>query len=98
MLRTAAAFSRMASIRAIVNQEKGKASVLSVGIPKLRDDYLIVKVKAVALNPTDVNHIAFLETPGHRMGCGMYCSVLFCSIHPPNNPTPTGPVANCYPT
>ena len=83
MLRTAAA--RMSSIRAIVNQEKGKASILTVGVPKLRDDYLIVKVKAVALNPTDVGHIGFLETPGHRMGCGMRCSVLFCSINPPQH-------------
>lgn len=60
----------MASIRAIVNGEKGHASVQSVSIPKLRDDYIIVSVKAIALNPTDSSHVDFLTTPGQRIGCG----------------------------
>lgn len=28
-------------------------------VPKLRDDYILVKTEAVALNPTDWKHIAF---------------------------------------
>lgn len=63
---------KMASTtRAIVTQEPGKAVIDTVPVPKLRDDYLIVKVKAVALNPTDWKHIAFLPTKGIRIGCGM---------------------------
>jgi NADPH:quinone reductase-like Zn-dependent oxidoreductase len=31
----------------------GKAEVQEVYVPKLRDDYVLVKVNAVALNPTD---------------------------------------------
>lgn len=33
--------------------EKGKAELQEVPVPKLKDDYVLVKVKAVALNPTD---------------------------------------------
>lgn len=40
-------------MKAIKVVEKGKAEVQDVPIPKLRDDYVLVKVKAVALNPTD---------------------------------------------
>jgi len=35
--------------------KQGEATVQSVSIPKLRDDYILIKVKAVALNPTDVS-------------------------------------------
>lgn len=31
----------------------GKPEIQEVPVPKLRDDYALVKVKAVALNPTD---------------------------------------------
>lgn len=31
----------------------GKAEVQDVPLPKMRDDYILVKVHAVALNPTD---------------------------------------------
>lgn len=30
-----------------------KAEIQDVPVPKLRDDYVLVKVKSVALNPTD---------------------------------------------
>jgi len=33
--------------------EKGKAEIQEVPMPKLRPSYVLVKVKAVALNPTD---------------------------------------------
>jgi NADPH:quinone reductase-like Zn-dependent oxidoreductase len=61
----------MASNRAIINVAKGKADVATVGVPKLRDDYIIVNVKAVALNPTDWKHVDFLPVSGTRIGCGM---------------------------
>jgi NADPH:quinone reductase-like Zn-dependent oxidoreductase len=49
----------MSPNRAIVVQEKGKAEAAEVTVPELRDDYIIVKVRAVALNPTDWKHIDF---------------------------------------
>jgi NADPH:quinone reductase-like Zn-dependent oxidoreductase len=33
--------------------DTGKAEVQDVPLPKMRDDYVLVKVHAVALNPTD---------------------------------------------
>lgn len=35
----------------------------------VRDDYILIKVKAVALNPTDWKHIAFISPPGSKIGC-----------------------------
>lgn len=41
------------TMKAIKVVEPGKAEVQEVPLPRLRDDYILVKVKAVALNPTD---------------------------------------------
>jgi len=49
----------MTQNRAIIVQEKGKAEAAEVTVPELRDDYVLVKVSAVALNPTDWKHIDF---------------------------------------
>lgn len=38
-------------------------------LPKLRDDYVLVKTVAVALNPTDWKHIDKMATPGTVSGC-----------------------------
>ena len=38
-------------------------------IPELRDDYILVKTEAVALNPTDWKHIDFASTRGALSGC-----------------------------
>ncbi|KAB8227954.1 hypothetical protein ETB97_006742 [Aspergillus alliaceus] len=38
-------------------------------LPKLRDDYILVKTVSVGLNPTDWKHIAFLAPPGVLVGC-----------------------------
>ncbi|KAK8083539.1 hypothetical protein PG996_002320 [Apiospora saccharicola] len=58
------------TIKAIVAVEKGKAEVRNVAMPKLRNDYVLVKVKAVGLNPTDWKHVDFgLAPPGARVGC-----------------------------
>ena len=37
--------------------------------PQLRDDYILVKTVAVALNPTDWKHVDFMATPGALSGC-----------------------------
>lgn len=39
-------------------------------LPKLRDDYILIKVAAVALNPTDWKHVAGARAaPGGILGC-----------------------------
>lgn len=56
--------------KAIVYVEKGKVAIQDVPIPKLREDYVLVKVNAVGLNPTDWKHIDFGNTDaGSRVGC-----------------------------
>lgn len=57
------------SNRGVIAIEGGKSAIQEIPIPKLRDDYVLVKVKAVALNPTDWKHIAFLSPPGAKAGC-----------------------------
>jgi hypothetical protein len=41
------------TMKAIKVVGTGKAEVQNVPLPKMRDDYILVKVHAVALNPTD---------------------------------------------
>ncbi|KAF4627764.1 hypothetical protein G7Y89_g10386 [Cudoniella acicularis] len=59
----------MSKNHAIVVEKPGEAIKTEVSIPKLRDDYILVKVKAVALNPTDWKHVDFLASHGARIGC-----------------------------
>ena len=42
--------SKMKAIKVVGT---GKAEIQEVPLPKLRDDYVLVKTKCVALNPTD---------------------------------------------
>lgn len=56
-------------MKAIKVAEAGKAEIQEVPLPKLRDDYILVKVKSVALNPTDWKHIDFLSKAGATVGC-----------------------------
>ena len=59
--------------RGIVIEARGKAIIANTTIPKLRDDYLRIKVCAVAVNPTDWKHIDILGSlsgyPGATVGC-----------------------------
>ncbi|CAH0053736.1 unnamed protein product [Clonostachys solani] len=56
--------------KAIVYVEKGKAAIQEVSVPQLRDDYVLVKVNAVGVNPTDWKHVDFgITNPGSRVGC-----------------------------
>lgn len=54
---------------AIIIESRGKPVLVEASIPALRDDYILVKVKAVALNPTDILHIDLLTPVGARVGC-----------------------------
>ena len=40
-------------MKVIKNVSQGKAEIQDVDVPKLESDYLLIKVKNVALNPTD---------------------------------------------
>jgi NADPH:quinone reductase-like Zn-dependent oxidoreductase len=52
---------------AIIVQKPGEAAKQEASVPKLRDDYILVKVKALALNPTDWKHVDFLTSKGARV-------------------------------
>ncbi|OJJ32234.1 hypothetical protein ASPWEDRAFT_71555 [Aspergillus wentii DTO 134E9] len=57
-------------MKAVVTQGAHKAGLVTDRpIPKLRDDYMLVKVVTVALNPTDWKHIDFLPSEGCIVGC-----------------------------
>lgn len=47
----------------------GHAAVQDVPLPKLRPDYVLVKTRFVALNPTDWKHLDKLPQPGATLGC-----------------------------
>jgi NADPH:quinone reductase-like Zn-dependent oxidoreductase len=53
----------------VVTQPKTESLVTDRPIPKLRDDYLLIKTVSVGLNPTDWKHIAYLAPPGVLVGC-----------------------------
>ncbi|KAE8374909.1 chaperonin 10-like protein [Aspergillus bertholletiae] len=53
----------------IVTSAKQGSLVTDRLIPALRDDYILVKTVAVALNPTDWKHIAGIAPPGSQIGC-----------------------------
>jgi NADPH:quinone reductase-like Zn-dependent oxidoreductase len=57
------------SNHAIIIKQAGEAEIREVTVPKLRDDYINIKVHAVALNPTDWKHVDYLASPGARVGC-----------------------------
>ncbi|PKY03429.1 GroES-like protein [Aspergillus campestris IBT 28561] len=60
----------MATQKAVVVIAPERAGLVSDRpLPTLRDDYILVKTEAVALNPTDWKHIAFLAAPGCLVGC-----------------------------
>ncbi|KAL3431468.1 chaperonin 10-like protein [Aspergillus tetrazonus] len=53
----------------VITSPKQGGLVTDRPIPALRDDYILVKNVAVALNPTDWKHIAYLAPPGVLVGC-----------------------------
>jgi len=60
----------MSTQSAIITQGHGDARVVrDHPIPELRDDYILVRVAAVALNPTDWNHVDWFGDKGVLVGC-----------------------------
>ncbi|KAK5046507.1 hypothetical protein LTR84_008310 [Exophiala bonariae] len=58
------------ALKAIKVVAPGEAGVVSNAIvPRVRDDYLIARTKAVALNPTDYHHAKYYSVPGAILGC-----------------------------
>ncbi|EHA52854.1 hypothetical protein MGG_05132 [Pyricularia oryzae 70-15] len=57
--------------RALIKTQKGKVEVQTVPTPKLRDNYVLVKTTAVALNPTEPHAVFDDDTvqPGSLVGC-----------------------------
>jgi NADPH:quinone reductase-like Zn-dependent oxidoreductase len=60
-------FFKMSRNHAVVVQKPGEAAVEEVSIPKLRDDYILAKTKAVGLNLTDWKNCDFLTRKGTRL-------------------------------
>lgn len=57
-------------MKAIAVIEGNKAAITDVPVPHIRDGLVLVKVKAVAINPTDWKHIDFGHAdPGALSGC-----------------------------
>jgi len=46
-----------AEVKAVIIKATGNAVIETIPTPKLRDDYVLVKTTAVALNPTDYKHV-----------------------------------------
>jgi NADPH:quinone reductase-like Zn-dependent oxidoreductase len=61
----------MSTQRAVVHKSKGVSEVKNdVPLPKLPgDNWILVRTKAVALNPTDWKNIANTPSPGALAGC-----------------------------
>ncbi|KZF20177.1 oxidoreductase-like protein [Xylona heveae TC161] len=60
----------MSTQSAIQIESTGVAKLVqNAPVPTLRDDYILVKTAAVALNPTDWKHIDFLASKGAIVGC-----------------------------
>lgn len=58
------------TIKAVVIRGKEAKLERDRPFPKLRDDYILVKTEAVALNPTDWKHIAWgIGAEGGLVGC-----------------------------
>lgn len=58
----------MSSSRAIICTGKGEAAVKEVPIPSVREGYILVKTKALGLNPTDWKSIHSGDAGGKKIG------------------------------
>lgn len=58
----------MSSSRAIICTGKGEAAVKKVPIPSVREGYILVRVKALGLNPTDWKSIHSGDAGGKKIG------------------------------
>ncbi|KAJ5455300.1 Polyketide synthaseenoylreductase [Penicillium sp. IBT 31633x] len=53
----------------ITTEPKTLSLVTNQPLPKLRDDYMLVKTVSVGLNPTDWKHASYVSPPGILVGC-----------------------------
>lgn len=70
--------------RAIICTGKGQAAVKEVPTPSIREGHLLVKVKAVGLNPTDWKSIHSGDADGKKIGVCIGLAVprrSFPSVH-----------------
>jgi NADPH:quinone reductase-like Zn-dependent oxidoreductase len=56
-------------MKALKVLKAGELAVKEVEIPQLRPGFCLVRVKAVALNPTDFKHLHYIECTGCTLGC-----------------------------
>ncbi|KAF2825876.1 GroES-like protein [Ophiobolus disseminans] len=61
--------SRVANLTLSKNLNSNRAHWKDVPVPTISDNEILVKVRAVALNPTDVKHIDAISPPGSIVGC-----------------------------
>lgn len=62
--------SQLPSTMKAITAHGNKAKVSNIPVPKLRPTYLLAKVEAIALNPTDWKHIKYnLTAPNGISGC-----------------------------
>lgn len=52
-------FKLSSTMKAVVYQEVKVAKVVDRPVPKIRDDYILIKVHSIALNPTDWKHVEY---------------------------------------
>ncbi|CCF34701.1 TOXD [Colletotrichum higginsianum] len=58
-------------MKAVIIQGRGQAAITTSALPKLRDGYILVKIAAVAINPSDWKHVDFMwvgDPTGTRPG------------------------------
>lgn len=55
--------------KAIICTAAGQTEVQDLPTPQVRDGHILVKTKAVALNPTDWKSANNAESVGYRVGC-----------------------------
>jgi NADPH:quinone reductase-like Zn-dependent oxidoreductase len=53
----------------LIRQGAGNAILKSIPIPKLEDDYILVRTEAIALNPTDWTTLDAKGDDGTLVGC-----------------------------
>ncbi|KAI3397949.1 hypothetical protein diail_10025 [Diaporthe ilicicola] len=58
-----------ATHRAVICTAKGQAAVKEVPVPSIREGYVLVKIKALALNPTDWKSVHSGDAVGAKIGC-----------------------------
>lgn len=61
--------SRVANLTLQKNLNSTRAHWKDIPVPTLNDNEILIKVRAVALNPTDFKHIDAISPPGSIVGC-----------------------------